>query len=69
MITLSKNADVSQDLAIFFWKSLCYPTSLPSFIIMAYVKLILEGVCQYDPLPGETAVWKGPVEIGLILKI
>ena len=53
-----------------FWSLLCCPTSLPSFIIMAYVKLILEEVGQYDPLLlGEVGVWQVPVQIGLILKI
>ena len=46
---------------------------MPSFIIMAYVKLILEGVGQYEsPLPSETWVSKVQVEawlVSIILKM
>ena len=49
MITLSKNGDVSKNLAIGFESS--YVALLPCQISLLWLlKLILEGLGQYDPL-------------------
>ena len=53
MIMLSKNADVSKGLVLVFESFYVKKTTgLPSFIIMVYVKLILEGLVNMTPPVG-----------------
>ena len=47
------------------WKFLSCPFSLPSFIIMTFLKLDLEGRRQYDPSPEETRVYQWLGKMGL----
>ena len=50
---LSKNADVSKGLVLVFESFYVKKTTgLPSFIIMVYVKLILEGLVNMTPPVG-----------------